>query len=61
MALHDEIVVATAARSFLHHQVRAMVGTLMLAGCGRLSADDVADILASGEKRRCDRSLQPQG
>ena len=27
MALHDEIVVATSARSFLHHQVRAMVGT----------------------------------
>ncbi|MEL6060448.1 MULTISPECIES: tRNA pseudouridine(38-40) synthase TruA [unclassified Methylobacterium] len=53
MALHEEIVVATAARSFLHHQVRAMVGTLMLAGCGRLSADDVADILASGEKSRC--------
>ena len=53
MALHEEIVVTTCARSFLHHQVRAMVGTLMLAGCGRLSADDVADILASGEKRRC--------
>ncbi|MCJ2094244.1 tRNA pseudouridine(38-40) synthase TruA [Methylobacterium sp. J-072] len=53
MALHEEIVVTTCARSFLHHQVRAMVGTLMLAGCRRLSADDVADILASGEKRRC--------
>jgi tRNA pseudouridine38-40 synthase len=53
MALHEEIVVAASARSFLHHQVRAMVGTLMLAGCGRLSADDVADILASREKRRC--------
>ncbi|CAA2155254.1 tRNA pseudouridine synthase A [Methylobacterium brachiatum] len=53
MALHEEIVVTTCARSFLHHQVRAMVGTLMLAGCGRLSGDDVADILASGEKRRC--------
>ncbi|MCJ2123952.1 tRNA pseudouridine(38-40) synthase TruA [Methylobacterium sp. J-077] len=53
MALHEEIVVTTCARSFLHHQVRAMVGTLMLAGCGRLSADDVAHILASGEKRWC--------
>ncbi|MCJ2120860.1 tRNA pseudouridine(38-40) synthase TruA [Methylobacterium sp. J-001] len=53
MALHEEIVVTTCARSFLHHQVRAMVGTLMLAGCGRLSADDVADILESREKRRC--------
>jgi tRNA pseudouridine38-40 synthase len=53
MALHEEIVVSASARSFLHHQVRAMVGTLMLAGCGRLSADNVADILASGDKNRC--------
>jgi tRNA pseudouridine38-40 synthase len=53
MALHEEIVVSASARSFLHHQVRAMVGTLMLAGCGRLSADTVADILASGDKNRC--------
>lgn len=53
MGLHEEIVVATCARSFLHHQVRAMVGTLMLAGCCRLSADDVADILRTGDKTRC--------
>ncbi|MDP4002444.1 tRNA pseudouridine(38-40) synthase TruA [Methylobacterium sp. NEAU K] len=60
MGLHEEIVVTTCARSFLHHQVRAMVGTLMLAGCRRLSADDVGDILASGEKRRCG-PLAPAG
>lgn len=53
MGLQEEIVVATCARSFLHHQVRAMVGTLMLAGCRRLSADDVADILRTGNKTRC--------
>ena len=53
IGFHEEIVVATSARSFLHHQVRAMVGTLMLAGCRRLSADDVAGILASGDKSRC--------
>lgn len=53
MGLQEEIVVATCARSFLHHQVRAMVGTLMLAGCRRLSADDVADILRTGDKTRC--------
>ena len=53
MGLFQEIVVATCARSFLHHQVRAMVGTLMLAGSGRLSADDVADVLASRDKSRC--------
>jgi len=53
MGQHGEIVIETCARSFLHHQVRAMVGTLMLAGCRRLSADDVADILATGDKTRC--------
>lgn len=53
MGLFEEIVVAAAARSFLHHQVRAMVGTLMLAGSGRLGADDVAEILASRAKHRC--------
>ncbi len=53
MGLQEEIVVATCARSFLHHQVRAMVGTLMLAGCHRLTADDVADILRTGDKTRC--------
>jgi tRNA pseudouridine38-40 synthase len=51
--LFEEIVVATSARSFLHHQVRAMVGTLMLAGCRRLGADDVAEILATKAKHRC--------
>jgi tRNA pseudouridine38-40 synthase len=53
MGPHAEILVETCARSFLHHQVRAMVGTLMLAGCRRLTADAVADILATGDKRRC--------
>ena len=53
MALHEEILVAAAARSFLHHQVRFLVGTLMLAGCRRLSADGVADILAARDRSRC--------
>lgn len=53
MGLFEEIVIATSARSFLHHQVRAMAGTLMLAGCKRLSTDDVAEILATKAKHRC--------
>ena len=53
VGLFDEIVIETDARSFLHHQVRSMIGTLVLAGAGRLSADDVADILASRDRRRC--------
>jgi tRNA pseudouridine38-40 synthase len=39
------------ARSFLHHQVRNMVGTLKLVGEGKWSRDDVATALAA-----CDRA-----
>ncbi|WP_300295304.1 tRNA pseudouridine(38-40) synthase TruA [Ferrovibrio sp.] len=47
----EEIHVTARARSFLHHQVRNMVGTLKLVGEGRWSA---ADVQAALEKR--DRS-----
>lgn len=45
--------VETAARSFLHHQVRAMVGTLMLAGAGRLDAAGVRAALDARDRARC--------
>ncbi|SFG86480.1 tRNA pseudouridine(38-40) synthase TruA [Methylobacterium gossipiicola] len=53
MGFTEEIVVAASARSFLHHQVRGLVGTLVLAGSGRLTPGDVADILASRDRSRC--------
>lgn len=43
----EEIRVHARARSFLHHQVRNMVGTLKLVGEGRWTADDVAAALAA--------------
>ena len=49
-AAGDEIHVTARARSFLHHQVRNMVGTLGLVGCGKWSADDVAAALAACER-----------
>ena len=47
----DEIAVTARARSFLHHQVRNMVGTLELVGEGKWSADDVAAALAARDRR----------
>lgn len=41
----EEIHIRTRARSFLHHQVRNMVGTLRLAGEGKWTADDVTRAL----------------
>ncbi|WP_288582707.1 tRNA pseudouridine(38-40) synthase TruA [uncultured Methylobacterium sp.] len=56
----EEIVVVTAARSFLHHQVRGMVGTLMLAGGRRLTPQGVRDVLDSRDRTRCG-PLAPSG
>ena len=47
----EEIRVEARARSFLHHQVRNMVGTLKLVGLGQWHPDDVARALAAGDRR----------
>ncbi|MBM3597050.1 MAG: tRNA pseudouridine(38-40) synthase TruA [Alphaproteobacteria bacterium] len=46
----DAIEFAVAARSFLHHQVRNMVGTLKLVGEGKWTPDDVARALAARDR-----------
>jgi tRNA pseudouridine38-40 synthase len=47
----DEIHIAARARSFLHHQVRNMAGTLKLVGFGRWRPEDVARALAARDRR----------
>jgi tRNA pseudouridine38-40 synthase len=47
----EEIHVEARARSFLHHQVRNMVGTLKLVGEGKWTARDVARALAAKDRR----------
>jgi tRNA pseudouridine38-40 synthase len=47
----EEIHIEARARSFLHHQVRNMVGTLKLVGLGRWRPDDVAKALAARDRR----------
>lgn len=46
----EEIVIEASARSFLHHQVRAMVGTLKIVGEGKWTAADVARALAAADR-----------
>lgn len=41
----EEITFYVEAKSFLHHQVRNMVGTLKMVGDGHLSPEDIATIL----------------
>lgn len=49
----DEVRITASARSFLHHQVRSMVGTLKLVGEGRWQPGDVAAVLAARDRTRC--------
>lgn len=49
----NEIHVEASARSFLHHQVRSMVGSLKHVGEGRWSVDDLARALAARNRGAC--------
>jgi tRNA pseudouridine38-40 synthase len=49
----DEVHVNASARSFLHHQVRSMVGTLALVGDGKMSADELARVLEAKDRTLC--------
>ena len=57
----EEIIVEASARSFLHHQVRSMVGTLKLAGEGKWQAQDVAAALASHDRARAGPTAPASG
>ena len=57
----DEIRVVTSARSFLHSQVRSMVGALALVGEGKWTADDVSAALARRDRAACAPVAPPDG
>ena len=46
----EEVHIRAAARSFLHHQVRSMVGCLALVGMGRWREEQVAEALAARDR-----------
>jgi tRNA pseudouridine38-40 synthase len=49
----DEIVVEASARSFLHNQVRSMVGSLKLVGEGKWRASDLRAALETRDRAAC--------
>ncbi len=57
----DTILVRAEARSFLHHQVRNMVGTLKLVGEGRWAVAKVADALAARRRDAAGPTAPPDG
>ncbi|MEO1167592.1 MAG: tRNA pseudouridine(38-40) synthase TruA [Pseudomonadota bacterium] len=57
----DGVSVTATARSFLHHQVRSMVGCLALVGMGRWSAEDLKDALEAADRNRLGLNAPPDG
>jgi len=57
----EEIRVSASARSFLHHQVRSMVGSLVAVGEGHWNADELARALAARDRSACGPVAPPEG
>jgi tRNA pseudouridine38-40 synthase len=57
----EEVRIETSARSFLHNQVRSMVGSLVLVGDGKWAASDLAGALAARDRAACGPVAPPEG
>ena len=57
----DLVVIDAEARSFLHHQVRNIVGTLKLVGEGAWPVEAVAAALAARDRARAGPTAPPDG
>jgi len=57
----EEIHVQAAARSFLHHQVRSMVGCLALVGRGQWKPEDIRQALEARDRAALGLNAPPHG
>jgi len=57
----EHIVIETEARSFLHHQVRSMVGCLVLVGLGRWREEQIGEALAARDRGALGLNAPAQG
>ncbi len=56
-----EIVIKAAARSFLHHQVRSMVGCLKFVGEGKWTARTLQKVLEARDRTQLGFNAPPEG
>jgi len=57
----DEVRITASARSFLHHQVRIMVGSLSLAGKEKWTPEDVQAALKATDRTKAGPTAPPEG
>ena len=57
----EEVHIVASARSFLHNQVRSMVGSLKLVGEGKWSPEDLGAALAARDRKACGQVAPARG
>lgn len=57
----SEITITLTGDDFWPNMVRNLVGTILDAGLGELSAEELPDIIASGDRERIGRAVEPKG
>lgn len=57
----ERVLIGAEARSFLHHQVRSMVGCLALVGMGRWKPERVREVLAARDRQALGLNAPPHG
>ena len=57
----DMVLIEASARSFLHRQVRSMVGSLVEVGSGRWTADNLKAALEAADRSRCGQVAPAHG
>lgn len=57
----DEIVFEIEAKSFLHHMVRNIVGTLVEIGLGKMSLEQFVAVIGAKDRKKAGPTAPPQG
>lgn len=57
----EHVTITAKSRSFLHHQVRNITGTLVYVGIGKFTADDVKEILDARDRRKAGPTAPAHG
>lgn len=57
----DKVLITVRARSFLHHQVRNIAGSLMYVGCGRWTIADFEKAFRACDRTKGGETAPPQG
>jgi len=59
--LNDNIIINVSAKSFLHSQVRIMVGTMVEVGKGKINPEEIKEIIKSKDRTRAGQTAPAHG